>query len=91
MVAKEGPWSVVDRAVGVDIETTDGRCIREVVLHSKGMPQNPMSADEVREKFRSLVEPILPRGRPQQIIDTVENIEKLENIDDLARLLVARA
>ena len=90
VVASEGPWSAVDRAVGIDIETTDGRSIREVVLHSKGMPQNPMSAEDVREKFRSLVEPILPRGRPQQIMDTVENIEQLENIDDLARLLVAR-
>lgn len=49
-----------------------------------------MSADEVREKFRSLVEPILPSGRPQQIIDAIDNIENIENIDELARLLVAR-
>ncbi len=88
VVDKDGPWAEVDRAVAVDIETTDGRRIREIVLHSKGMPQNPMSAEEIRDKFRTLVDPILPAGRPQQIIDVVDNIENLRSVAELARLLV---
>ncbi len=89
VVDQEGPWCAVDRGIGLDIETTDGRCIREVVLHSKGMPQNPMTTDEVREKFRSLVDPILPAGQPQKIMDLVDNIESVKSIDELVRLLVA--
>ncbi len=87
-VAKDAEWASVDKGTGIEIETTDGRRIREIVAYSKGLPENPMSADEVREKFRSLVDPILPPGRPQQIIEAVDNIEKIKNIDDLARLLV---
>lgn len=88
VVAKEAEWASVDKGAGIEIETTDGRRIREIVAYSKGLPENPMSAEEVKEKFRSLVDPILPAGRPQQIIDAVENIEQIKNIDELARLLV---
>jgi 2-methylcitrate dehydratase PrpD len=78
----------VDKGAGIEIETTDGRRIREIVAYSKGLPENPMSAEEVKEKFCSLVDPILPAGRPQEIIDAVENIEQVKNIEELARLLV---
>lgn len=87
-VSTDGPWAAVDRAVGVDIETIDGRKVREVVLHSKGMPLNPMSDDEVRDKFRSLVDPVLPKGRSEQIIELVDQIERMKSTDELARLLV---
>ncbi|MBI4190983.1 MAG: MmgE/PrpD family protein [Betaproteobacteria bacterium] len=88
VVAKGADWLVVDKGAGLEIETTDGRRIRQVVEYSKGMPENPLSDAEVKEKFRSLVDPILPDGRPQQIIDAVENIEKIKNIDELVQLLV---
>ncbi|MBI4192014.1 MAG: MmgE/PrpD family protein [Betaproteobacteria bacterium] len=88
VVAKDGEWSSVDKGAGIQIETTDGRRIREIVPYSKGLPENPMSAEEVKEKFRSLVDPILPSGQPQQIIDAVDNLEKIKNIDDLVQLLV---
>jgi 2-methylcitrate dehydratase PrpD len=88
VVPKDAEWASVDKGAGIEIETTDGRRIREIVAYSKGLPENPMSAEEVKEKFRSLVDPILPAGRPQQIIDVVENIEQVKNIEELVRLLV---
>jgi 2-methylcitrate dehydratase PrpD len=88
VVAQDAEWKSVDKGAGIEIETKDGRHIKEIVAYSKGLPENPMSAEEVKEKFRSLVDPILPAGRPQQIIDVVDNIEKLKNIDELAQLLV---
>ena len=88
VVAKDAEWSSVDKGAGIEIETLDGRRIREIVPYSKGLPENPMSAAEVKEKFRALVDPILPPGRPQQIIDAVDNIEAIRNIDDLVCLLV---
>ena len=47
-----------------------------------------MSLAEVEEKFRSLVDPILPSGRPRKIIDAVRNVENIRNIDDLVQLLI---
>ena len=88
VVPKEAEWARVDKGAGIEIETTDGRRIREIVPFSKGLPENPMSADELKEKFHSLVDPILPAGRPGEIIDAVDNVEKIKNVDELAQLLV---
>jgi 2-methylcitrate dehydratase PrpD len=88
VVADRNEWSAVDKGAGIEVETTDGRRLREIVAYSKGLPENPMSEAEVKDKFRSLVEPILPRGRTQQIIEAVDNLESIDDIDRLARLLV---
>jgi 2-methylcitrate dehydratase PrpD len=37
---------------GVRIRTTDGRELEVDLAHELGAPENPLSADEVREKFR---------------------------------------
>lgn len=37
---------------GVRIRTTDGRELEADLAHELGAPENPLSADEVREKFR---------------------------------------
>ncbi len=88
VVPDNAEWARVDKGAGIEVETTDSRRIREIVPYSKGLPENPMSAAEEKEKFRSLVDPILPAGRPQQIIDAVDDIEKIKNVDELAQLLV---
>jgi len=88
VVANNSEWEKVDKGAGIEIKLTDGRTIKEIVPYSKGLPENPMSAAEVQEKFCSLVDPILPAGRPQQLIDAVNGVQKLKRIDDLAQLLV---
>ncbi len=88
VVADRNEWSAVDKGAGIEVETTDGRKLREIVAYSKGLPENPMSEDEVKEKFRSLVDPILPQGRSQQIIAAVDKVEAIKDIGELARLLV---
>jgi len=88
VVADRNEWAAVDKGAGIEVETTDGRRLREIVAYSKGLPENPMTDAEVKDKFCSLVEPILPKGRAQQIIAAVEDIEAIRDIDELARLLV---
>jgi 2-methylcitrate dehydratase len=88
VIADTNQWSDVDKGAGIEVELTDGRVIKAVVPFSKGLPENPMSPAEVREKFMSLVEQPLPKGRPQQIIDMVENITDLKDIKKLMELLV---
>ena len=88
VVPDRNEWAAVDKGAGIEVETTDGRRLREIVAYSKGLPENPMSEAEVKDKFRSLVEPILPQGRTQQIIDAVDGLEAIDDVDRLARLLV---
>ena len=88
VVAKNNEWERVDKGAGIEIETTDGRQIKDIVPFSKGLPENPLTKDEVREKFRSLVDPILPGQRSGEIIDAVDRVQNIRNIDDLVQLLV---
>lgn len=88
LVPSNSEWKAVDKGAGIEVILKDGRRIKEIVPYSKGLPENPMSAAEVEEKFHSLVDPILPRGRPKQIIETVNRIESIRNIDELVQLLV---
>jgi 2-methylcitrate dehydratase PrpD len=88
VVAANNEWARVDRGEGMEIEMNDGRRIRGNVPFSKGLPENPLSPAEVKEKFHSLVDPILPRGRPKEIVDAVDNLESIRNIDEFVRLLV---
>jgi 2-methylcitrate dehydratase PrpD len=70
---------------GVRIRTTDGRELEADLAHERGAPDNPLSAEEVREKFRQNASLTLDAG-------SVEALEKavlaLEDQDDL-RLAVA--
>jgi 2-methylcitrate dehydratase PrpD len=88
VIADTNKWSDVDKGAGLEVELTDGRVIQEVVPFSKGLPENPMTQAEVREKFMSLTEQQLPKGRPKQISDMVDNITDLKDIQRLMDLLI---
>ncbi len=88
IVADVNSWSSVDKGAGIVVEMTDGRVIREIVPYSKGLPENPFTPAEAKEKFFSLVEKPLPKGRPQQIADMVDNITDLTDVKKLMDLLV---
>jgi len=53
----------------------------------KGSFQNPLSEDQVREKFIRLGSAALPRERLDRIIEKVDSIEAEENVSTLALLL----
>ncbi|MBI3068071.1 MAG: MmgE/PrpD family protein [Betaproteobacteria bacterium] len=91
VVPDNAEWARVDKGAGIEVETTDDRRLREIVPYSKGLPENPMSAAEVKEKFHSLVDPILPAGRPDEIVAAVDHVETIKSVEKLAQLLVVPA
>jgi 2-methylcitrate dehydratase PrpD len=88
-VAANDKWERVDEGAGIEVETVDGRRLTASVPFSKGLPENPMSPAEVEEKFRYLVDPVMPAGSADAIIAAVDGIEKIDEIGDLVRLLIA--
>ena len=72
----------------VEITTNKGNKYRCEVLQPKGHPMNPMSALDVEEKFRSMAGKLMNEKQVKQIVDTVHNLEKLDDIGDMVRLLV---
>ena len=91
VVAKNDEWEKVDKGAGIEVETTDGQIIREIVPYSKGLPENPMSPAEVIEKFHSLVDPVMPAGAGKKIVDAVNSLESMKSVDDLMKLMIVPA
>ena len=88
LVPTGAEWKAVDKGAGIEVIMKDGRRLKEIVAYSKGLPENPMFAAEVEEKFHSLVDPILPASRADEIVKAVRDIESVKNINDLMQLLV---
>jgi 2-methylcitrate dehydratase PrpD len=68
------------------IETRDGRKFSDGIEYSKGDPENPLSGEELKDKFIGLVQPVIPVQQAEQIIELVED---LENVDDVCLVMKA--
>lgn len=73
----------------VVITTSDGRSLRERVDGSelKGMPQNPMSARDIREKFYECSEGLLSSDRVDRFVDTAMDLDRLADVRALFELV----
>jgi 2-methylcitrate dehydratase PrpD len=54
---------------------------------AKGDPRNPMTEDEVIEKFRGNVKAVLAEDSAQKLITAVQHLESVDNVKNLAKLL----
>ena len=82
-VAVEGP-------IKIRIKMRDGNELSHRVEIARGHSQNPLSAQELSEKFRDClchaVKPILPR-RIEKILSWLMELEEAKNIKPLVRLM----
>ena len=72
----------------VQITTKKGENYECKVLYPKGHPMNPMSDADVERKFRSIASKIVNDKQTNQIIETVYGLDKLDDINELIKLLV---
>jgi len=75
------------RETVVEIELSDGTKLSERMSAVRGTPRNPMSRNEVIDKARDLVSPVLGREPSTRLIETVFDLENLTDIRTLRRLL----
>lgn len=72
----------------IDIELNDGRKVSGRADFGKGSPANPMSYDEVADKFRECAEfARFPRPRADEVVAMVRDLETIQSIDRLTSLL----
>jgi 2-methylcitrate dehydratase PrpD len=57
------------------------------VDEARGTPNNPLTAEEVRGKYRQCVKGIQPKKEMEKTIELVEDLENLKKISTLADLL----
>ncbi|MFQ5765275.1 MAG: MmgE/PrpD family protein, partial [Rhodospirillales bacterium] len=71
------------RAARIAIETTDGRTLEHYSPTRKGDPDNPLTDDELKEKFLELTVPILGDAGAAALLDA---LWRLDEAGDLAGL-----
>jgi 2-methylcitrate dehydratase PrpD len=76
-----------DRAARVTIGLGNKQRHSTLVVHFKGTPRNPMSQVEVEDKARKLTRAILPARRLERLIDTIDNLEKIDDVSRIGEFL----
>ena len=57
-----------------------------LVIHFKGTPKNPMSNLEVAEKARKLVHPVFSENRLGRLVETIHNLEKVDDASKIGEI-----
>jgi 2-methylcitrate dehydratase PrpD len=68
-------------------ELNDGRSLQAHIDFPKGDPENPATKMEIISKFHSLTERYLNKKKREKIIETVNHLEEVDNIVELANMI----
>ena len=71
----------------VEIKTKDGKVRTAFVEHEKGLPENPLSEDELHHKFVVNSRGILGEKRADELWDALLGIEKAEKVSTISSYL----
>jgi 2-methylcitrate dehydratase PrpD len=72
----------------VTINLRDGRTVQYTATIQRGHAKNPLTENEVEEKFRSNATVMISQERAEETIACVRNLENLANVGELTKLLV---
>jgi 2-methylcitrate dehydratase PrpD len=73
----------------ITMRLKNGSTYTSRVDYAKGTPENPMTLDEIAEKFRMLASTVISQKQVEEIIGMVNDLENLKNVQSLIELLVA--
>jgi len=72
----------------VSVELKDGRRFTYTARIAKGHPQNPMTEEEVLNKFRSNAKSVISEEQSAELVQDVQHLETIGNVRKLIELLV---
>jgi 2-methylcitrate dehydratase PrpD len=70
----------------VEVRTRSGEAYVERVDSARGTTENPLSRNEVREKFLFLASTVMEEDRAFEIMDAVDRLEQLSDVHELTEL-----
>jgi 2-methylcitrate dehydratase PrpD len=73
----------------VEIDLIGGKTVRHHAKAVRGTPDNPMTTQEIEDKARDLVAPIIGAERAGTLIDAVRSTETIRSMRELRPLLQA--
>ena len=84
--AGSGPEAKPGKLGKVELRLKDGEVLT-ARAYGKGSPANPMTRDEVEEKYYALAARRVSKGRAKAIVDAVQRLETLPKTRELGALL----
>jgi len=75
--------------VVVQIHTKDGRSLKKQLDFPKGDPRNPLTDQEIEEKFVALADGVLSKPAQKKLKDAIWSLERVGAVSDLMRLMQA--
>lgn len=79
--------SIHSRAAIVEVTLKDGGCFSNRCDHPPGTPQNPISENDLMEKFCECAERVFSRSTVEEILQIVLNLENMYELDELIKIL----
>jgi 2-methylcitrate dehydratase PrpD len=71
----------------VEVTLNDGTVLSERVNDVRGTVDNPMTREEVAQKARDLVEPVLGKANCATLIDKIFGLENVRDVRELRTVL----
>jgi 2-methylcitrate dehydratase PrpD len=75
------------RSGRVEVTLRDGRTVSHFTRFPPGTKENPLSAEGVAAKARSLIEPVLGVARTTSVLQAVAALDQVSDLRDLRPLL----
>ncbi len=72
--------------VAVSLHTTDGRVLRAELDYPKGDPRNPLTDEEIEEKFDALAAPVLSADARARLKSAIWNLEEATSVTGLMEM-----
>jgi 2-methylcitrate dehydratase PrpD len=76
-----------ERQATVEITLNDGTVLSDHVKAVRGTVENPMTREEVEQKARDLMEPVIGKASTAALVDKILGIEKIKDIRELRSVL----
>jgi len=81
------PEAVANR---VTVKLSSGKVVSKQVDYHKGHPKNPMSDQDVEEKFLRLTRKILDKNHARRILDAAWSLEKAKDLSKMVAMMTLR-
>jgi len=69
----------------VELITKSGKKFSELVQYHRGHQKNPLTDEEIEQKFTSLASDLLTPAQRKQVLSLVWNLEQVDNIGEVMR------
>ena len=79
-----------DRGCHMTVTLRDGRTIEKHEEYPKGQPENALTHDEIKDKFRRLAGAVVPRRAVDEVLRIVNRLEAVDDVGAIAPLLRAQ-